>query len=79
MPSIFETIERVGHDDGFEPIESPSFQATDAPPGSLEKIELLRLRVELGQPLWHEHDRTDFSGLTTSGKSLVRGPELRKK
>ncbi len=37
---------------------------TDAPAGSPEKIEILRRRVELGQPLWHDDDRVDYSGLT---------------
>ena len=37
---------------------------TDAPAGSNEKIEILRKRVELGQPLWHTDDRVDYAGLT---------------
>ncbi len=77
--NLFEQIEKHGDDKDFEPCESPSFQGTAAAPGSLEKIEILRLRVERGQPLWHPADRNDFAGLTTSGRSLVRGPELRRK
>jgi hypothetical protein len=77
--SVFKAIERVGHDGDFEPAESASFQATGAPPGSLEKLELLRQRVGLGQPLWHENDRTDFAGLKSAEKSIVRGPQLRQK
>jgi hypothetical protein len=77
--NLFETIEQTGNDEGFESCESPSFQGTAAAPGSLEKIEILRLRVELGLPLWHPADRNDLAGLATSGKSLVRGPELRRK
>lgn len=76
--NIFERIERYGHDEDFEPCESPNFEATDAPPGSLQKLELLQRRVELGQPLWHPNDRNDFAGLITSGRSLVRVPELRR-
>lgn len=76
--NIFQAIEKYGHDEDFEPIESPSFEATDEPPGSLAKIELLRRRVELGLPLWHPNDRNDFAGLITSGRSLVRVPELRR-
>ena len=38
--------------------------ATDAPAGSDEKIETLRRRVEMGQPLWHELDREDYAGLS---------------
>lgn len=40
------------------------FYPTDAPSGSREKIEVLRKRVELQQPLWHPKDRADYSGLT---------------
>ena len=32
------------------------FESTAAPPGSAEKIEVLRRRVELGQPLHHPLD-----------------------
>lgn len=38
-------------------------RATDAPPGSPEKLEILRRRIESGQPLWHPDDRTSFEGL----------------
>ena len=40
------------------------FDSTDAPAGSPEKIEILRKRLELGLPLWHEEDRYDYNGLT---------------
>ena len=42
------------------------YDPTDAPAGSAEKIEVLRKRVELGQPLWHPKDRVDFTGYTRS-------------
>jgi len=32
--------------------------------GLLEKIEILRKRLELGLPLWHDSDRYDYNGLT---------------
>jgi hypothetical protein len=62
--NVFEAILKYGHDEDFAPAETPDFLATDAPAGSLEKIEILRRRVELGLPLWHEKDRSDYSGLT---------------
>lgn len=37
-----------------EPVELPS--PTEYPPGSKEKIEILRRRVEESQQLWHEDD-----------------------
>ena len=62
--NVFEAILRYGHDEDFVPHEDNEFTATDAPAGSPEKIEVLRRRVELGQPLWHGTDRVDYSGLT---------------
>ena len=49
--NVFEAILRYGHDEDFVPQEDEKFLATDAPAGSADKIEVLRRRVELGQPL----------------------------
>lgn len=62
--NVFEAILRYGHDEDFNPEPQGGFDATDAPAGSPEKIEILRRRIELGLPLWHEEDRIDYSGLT---------------
>ncbi|WP_342190341.1 hypothetical protein Pla52nx_001059 [Stieleria varia] len=62
--NVFEAILRYGHDEDFVPNPDDQFEPTDAPAGSPEKIEVLRKRVELGQPLWHNTDRVDYSGLT---------------
>lgn len=62
--NVFEAILRYGHDEDFVPQHDEQFKRTDAPAGSQEKIEVLRRRVELGQPLWHNSDRVDYSGLT---------------
>jgi len=62
--NVFEAILKYGHDEDFDPIADLKFLPTDAPAGSQEKIEVLRRRVELGQPLWHNDDRVDYSGLT---------------
>jgi hypothetical protein len=62
--NVFEAILRYGHDEDFVPKEDDRFSPTDAPAGSSEKIEVLRSRVERGQPLWHTTDRIDYSGLT---------------
>ena len=61
--NVFEAILKYGHDEDFYPEETDDFEATDAPAGSDEKIEVLRRRVELGLPLWHSSDRVDYSGL----------------
>jgi len=62
--NVFEELLKHGHDEDFEPFADASFLPTDAPAGSQEKIEVLRRRLELGRPLWHDSDRFDYSGLT---------------
>jgi hypothetical protein len=59
--NIMDTIIRVGHDEDFEPqvdsqYKAMHWKATSAGPGSEAKVEVLRQRVELGLPLWHEED-----------------------
>lgn len=48
-------------DDDDEQEEDPPYLPipTDALPGSPEKIEVLRRRVENGQKLWHPRDRLE--------------------
>jgi hypothetical protein len=62
--NVFEAILKYGHDEDFAPDTRAEFDATDAPAGSAEKIDILRRRVEMGEPLWHSEDRKDYSGLT---------------
>ena len=62
--NVFEAIHKFGHDEEFVPLSTHEFSPTDAPAGSKEKIEALARRVELGLPLWHDEDRSDYSGLT---------------
>lgn len=57
------TKEDRDHED-VEPVAGPDFSPTEAPPGSCEKIEVLRRRIERGQPLWHTDDRHDFALLS---------------
>lgn len=64
IKNVFEAILEYGHDEDFVPHESDEFQATDAPAGSSDKIEMLRQRVLNGMPLWHQSDRKDYTGLT---------------
>lgn len=64
MRNVFEAILEFGHDEDFAPQESSDFRPTSAPAGSAEKIAILARRVELGLPLWHSDDRSDYSGLT---------------
>lgn len=63
--NVFEAILKYGHDEDWLPDNAqPHFECTDAPAGSPEKIEILRRRIELGLPLWHDNDRFDYNGLT---------------
>ena len=64
VQNVFEAILKYGHDEDFDPVASDDFVPTDAPAGSPEKIDILRKRVDLGLPLWHEADRMDYTGLT---------------
>ena len=48
--NVFEQILKYGHDEEWLPDVSQKFDATDAPAGSPEKIEVLRKRLELGLP-----------------------------
>jgi len=63
ISNVFEAILKYGHDEDFAPIDLDNFEATDAPAGSDAKIQTLRNRVQDGQPLWHNEDRVDYSGL----------------
>jgi hypothetical protein len=64
MRNVFDAILESGHDEDFAPAESNDFAATDAPAGSRAKIDILAERVLRGLPLWHNNDRSDYSGLT---------------
>ncbi|HUE69767.1 MAG TPA: hypothetical protein VMP01_02665 [Pirellulaceae bacterium] len=61
--NVFEQILKYGHDEEWLPDPKKDFDSTDAPAGSPEKIEILRKRLELGLPLWHEEDRYDYNNL----------------
>lgn len=63
VENVFEAILRDGHDEDYIPSSKGCFMPTSAPPGSPEKVEVLRLRAERGQPLWHRNDRIDFAGV----------------
>jgi hypothetical protein len=64
MRNVFQAIAKFGHDEDFAPLETDEFEATEAPAGSPEKLEVLAARVQQGLPLWHHSDREDYSGLT---------------
>ena len=61
--NVFEAISSAGNEQSFMPVETDEFEPTDLAAGSWEKIELLRQRVEMGLPMWHKADRSDYDGL----------------
>jgi hypothetical protein len=46
----------------FEPeeVDSGRFHATNALPGTQQKLDVLAARARAGLPLWHEDDCTDY-------------------
>jgi hypothetical protein len=58
--SVLEAI-KMGIWD-YEPrhIEETSYDATEAMPGTQEKLKIMALRVQAGLPLWHRGDRTEY-------------------
>lgn len=56
--SVQEWVKVYGAEDAFVPRAKP--KPTQAIPGSPEKIEILRQRVEQGTALWHEQDKMKF-------------------
>ncbi|MFV2065439.1 MAG: hypothetical protein ACC645_00555 [Pirellulales bacterium] len=64
LKNVFEAILKYGHDEDFAPHEGRDFRPTQAPAGSRDKLNALAERVQEGMPLWHDDDRSDYSGLT---------------
>lgn len=64
LKNVFEAILKYGHDEDFAPQAGEEFSGTQAPAGSREKLDVFADRIQRGEPLWHEEDRCDYSGLT---------------
>jgi hypothetical protein len=58
--SVLEAIKSGQWDFEPEPQEVWEYAATEALPGTNQKVKVLALRVELGLPLWHPEDRRTF-------------------
>lgn len=71
--TIFEALTKYGHDEDYEPKPDSLFFPTMFSPGSEEKIEVLRQRVELGLPLWHEQDEK-ICNVTGLGADKQKAP-----
>src|SRR5262245_43558942 len=64
LKNVFEAILKYGHDEDVAPKADDAVKATQATAGTREKLEVLAERVRRGEPLWHDNDRADYSGLT---------------
>ena len=61
MPrSILDAV-KLGYWDYEPPETAPDeYQASDAMPGTREKLEVMADRLAKGLPLWHENDRENM-------------------
>lgn len=66
----FEYILRYGNHK-YNPEDMNMFVATDAVPGSQEKVAILERRAAAGHPLWHPNDRVDFHGYGAGCEELA--------
>jgi len=57
--TVFDAISQYGHDEDYRPVLGVS---TDLAPGSPEKIELMRARVDRGEAVFHPFDRVTYDG-----------------
>ena len=56
--TIFTDLATVGHDEDFYPV--PATHPTSALAGTVEKIEVMRIRVSLGQDIFHPSDNRHY-------------------
>jgi len=60
--SVLDAIKMGIWDYEPEDYQSTEYEATQAMPGTAEKLEVLSRRVRKGLPLWHPNDRITFDG-----------------
>jgi hypothetical protein len=65
--NVFEALAKYGHDIDFDGKPNELWFPTMYGPGSPEKIEVMRQRVELGVPIWHPNDEPICSTLGIGG------------
>lgn len=67
--NVFQAIKFAGHDEDFDgDPTNQRFFPTDAAPGSVRKIEVLRYRALHGCPLWHPEDQKNCDAETQRTK-----------
>ncbi|MCR9292068.1 MAG: hypothetical protein NXI32_05070 [bacterium] len=58
--SVVEYMTKYQNEDGFDESILTKPVSTNARPGTKEKVEVLRARLENGELLWHEGDASDI-------------------
>ena len=64
--NVFDYIKAFGVDDGFHPRKLPA--PTETAPGSIEKMDILRQRLENGEEMFHPLDRCNYDNLIAAIK-----------
>ena len=59
--SVLDAIKMGIWDYEPEEQESSEYDATEAMPGTREKLETMSLRIREGMPLWHPSDRRSYN------------------
>lgn|GEM_PF-3074244 len=62
----------------FEPLAGPDFVPTSAPCGSMEKIQVMRERMERGEPLYHPGDETEQDRVKSTSRSIKKGQIMKQ-
>lgn len=73
MMNVYDHIARHGNDYEFEPNRRATFLPSNIRPGTEEKIELFRRRVELGLPMYHPNDLS-FASAHLINRSIADNP-----
>ena len=61
--SVLEAIKMGIWDYEPEEQECSDYDATEALPGSREKLEIMSSRILTGMPLWHPSDRRSYNDM----------------
>jgi hypothetical protein len=77
--NIFQAIAKVGHDEDYEPKDFG--KPTLAAPGSLEKVEVMTRRIEMGQQLFHPGDEWILATVESArnmGTTVIQISKMRR-
>ncbi len=77
--NVMDEIVELGHDEDYIPTTEEGFVATDAVPGTREKIGVMEGRVQRGNPIHHPRDRRDYSELGPTLLASTIAPKTKKR